>query len=425
MYPKYLPAFLILTFFSFQLFAQYDAPLYASYTTKAARDKMYHNIIANTINKNLSFTLNDETEEKWEEAFTAMEVMLYKTPFTDSKILSALDSINQRSVHFQRSLVQLLYAIYPNEFHDKVYQFLLSTTDTKLFASCAEYLMISKKDTSLIENLSNLIIEKFADSAISDPVLYMLQLHMSEVKKGNAGISKNNLKLIFSENFLPGKIVMYSIQRSDRNYPGMVIIRNAQGKFITDSSGSVFHIPQLARSNTNMPGYLFQGNTPQGIFLMNGFGVSMSSFIGPSANVQMSMPFETSVKKFLGDSSISDTLWKVDYYNRLIPAPLRNHLPLYYSYYSGQAGRREIIAHGTTVDPKYYLNQPYYPLTPSQGCLCAREVWNGKRMESDQQKLVNGLLKAGGANGYCLVIEIDNKKAPVEIRDISPYLNAR
>ncbi len=127
---------------------------------------------------------------------------------------------------------------------------------------------------------------------------------------------------------------------------------------------------------------------------------------------------------FLGDSSISDTTWNIDYYKRLIPADLQNYLPLFYSYYAGLAGRTEIIAHGTTIDPGFYVNKPYYPLTPSQGCLCTKEIWDGKRTESDQQKLVNALLKAGGANGYCVVIELDDKQSAVTLKDVLPYLTA-
>jgi hypothetical protein len=112
----------------------------------------------------------------------------------------------------------------------------------------------------------------------------------------------------------------------------------------------------------------------------------------------------------------------MDYYQKLIPEKLKDFLPLYNSYYSGLAGRSEIIAHGTTIDPKFYSGKPYYPLTPTEGCLCTKEIWNGKRLESDQQKLVNGLLKAGGANGYCVVIELDDKNAPVTMKDVLPYL---
>ena len=105
------------------------------------------------------------------------------------------------------------------------------------------------------------------------------------------------------------------------------------------------------------------GNTPQGIFLMHGFGVSMSSFIGPTANVQLSMPVEANIQIFLGDNSITDTTWNIDYYKKLLPDDFKNYLPLYYSYYAGLAGRTEIIAHGTTMDPNIYANKSYFPLS--------------------------------------------------------------
>lgn len=402
--------------------AQYDAPLYASYTTKAARDKMHDRLIKYTINKNLSIPLNDSTEEKWEEAFQAIELMIYKTPFSEQKVNYAFNNIEPRSIDFQRSLTELVYSVYPTEFKSQVHQLFANTSDPKLFAMCAEYLLADNKDMAFRNSLSNLINERFGEQGLINPILFMLQLRIAEIKNNIHSISKQNMQAILSRDFIPGKILMYSIQRKNRDYPGLVIVRNANGNFITDSLGAIIHIPQLARSITNLPGYISNGNTPQGIFLMNGFGVSMSSFIGPSANVQLSMPAETSIKKFLGDSTISDSLWTTKYYNRLIPKQLRNFSPLYYSYYSGQAGRTEIIAHGTAVDPGYYLNQPWYPLTPSQGCLCTKEIWNGKRIESDQQKLVNALLQAGGANGYCIVIEIDDKQAPVGINDLLPFL---
>jgi hypothetical protein len=215
---------------------------------------------------------------------------------------------------------------------------------------------------------------------------------------------------------------MYSFQRKNRDYPGMVIVRNPYGTYIRDSTGNIFTVPQLARSISNLPWYLRNGNTPQGIYRMYGFGVSMSNFIGPTANIQLGMPVEIGVKKFFNNNYILDSTWSLAWYQKLIPQQLINYQPLYESYYAGLIGRSEIISHGTTIDPNFYSGTPYYPLTPTQGCLCTKEIWNGKRLESDQQKLVNGLLKAGGANGYCVVIEIDDKQAPVTLQDIISYL---
>ena len=407
---------------SFTCAAQYEAPLYTSYTTKVAREKIHQRLINYTINKNLSVELNDSTEEKWEEAFGAIELLIYKSPLSDKKIHDAFANAKDGSLEFQRSLIEVAYSVYPSEFKKEVYQLLSGTNDPKLFAMCAEYLLADKANIEFREKLLPIINKKFGDISVTDPILYMLKSHLAEIQSNKVSIPNEVIRAIFSSSFLPGNVVMYSIQRKNRDYPGMVIVRDANGNFVRDSLGEIITIPQLARSLTNMPGYISNGNTPQGIFLMYGFGVSMSSFIGPSVNVQMGIPFETSIKKFLSDSSISDSVWNIDYYKRLIPRQLQHYGPLYYSYYSGEAGRSEIIAHGTTVDPNFYLHQSYYPLTPSQGCLCTREIWDGKRIESDQQQLVNALLKAGGANGYCVVIELNDKAIPVKLKDILPYL---
>jgi hypothetical protein len=411
-------------FFSCQLMAQYDAPLYTSYTTDIARAKMNDRLIKNSIIKNLSIPLSDSTEENWQDAFDAMEVMQYNTPFTESKVSTGFDSIQQRSIYFQRALLEIAYSNYPGRFFNPSKKLLDKTSDPKIFAMSAEYLIQNEKNESEKSLLSKKLLEKFGDTAYKNPVLFMLGTRLSKDHVQTHSI-KDVLNDLLSKNFLPGQIIMYSFQRKNRDYPGMVLIRDSAGNFVKDSSGNIFHIPQLARSITNLPGYLRNGNTPQGIFRMYGFDVSMSNFIGPTANVQLGMPLELTLQKYFNDSTISDSVWTIDYYQKLLPKKLKDYLQLYGSYYAGLAGRTEIIAHGTTIDPQFYSGKPYYPLTPTEGCLCTKEIWNGRRIESDQQKLVNALLKAGGANGYCVVIEIDDKHAPVTIKDLLPYLGIK
>lgn len=407
-------------FSSHQILAQYDAPLYTSYTTGKERLKLYERLTKNAIIKNLSVSLNDSTEQQWEDAFGVIELLQYKSAFSDKKVTEAFEIINKRSVDFQKSIIEMAFSNYPKSFSTEVKQLLATTGDPKVFAMCAEYLL-QQNDSVIEKNIIDLLNKNFTDQSVIDPILFMLQAHIGD-KKNAATPSKKILTTVFSKQFLPGQIVMYSVQRKNRDYPGIVVIRNRDGKLITDSTGAIFNVPQLARSITNLPFYITNGNTPQGIFLMHGFGVSMSNFIGPTANIQLSMPVEESIKRFLRDSSVRDTVWNIGYYKNLIPQPLQDYLPLYNSYYAGLGGRTEIIAHGTTIDPNFYLNKPYFPLTPTQGCLCTREIWNGKRLESDQQKLVNALLKAGGADGYCLVIDLDDKQSEVTLKDILPYL---
>lgn len=411
----------IFSFYELPSFAQYNVPLYTSYTTDSARAKMKEGLINYSISQNFSLPLTDSTEENWQEAFNAMEVLQYSTVFTERKVESAFANIETRSISFQRALLEVAYSNYPGKFLTQTSSLLEKTNDPKIFAMCAEYLNQGDKSAAEKENISKQLLQKFSDTAFRNPILYMLQTRLSPDKVSTIN-AQEILPEIFSSNFLPHQKVMYSLQRKNRDYPGLVIIRNADGSFVTDSSGKVFTVKQLARSISNLPSYLTNGNTPQGIFKMYGFKVSMGNFIGPTANVQMGMPVELTLQKFFDNDTILDSTWTIDYYKKLIPKNLQDFLPLYESYYAGLAGRSEIIAHGTTIDPEYYAGKPYYPLTPTEGCLCTKEIWNGKRISSDQQKLVNGLLKAGGANGYCVVIEIGNKNAPVTLNEVLPYL---
>ena len=410
---------LIFSAVSLNLLAQYEAPLYTSYTTIKARAAMVQRINANTINGNLHLPLSDSTEENWMDAFDAMEVFKVSSPFTFHKVAHAFDSVQSRSIPFQKKLLEVAYADYPGKFYTPVSGLLKQTNDPKVFAFCAEYL-IQHGHRDSIHIVDSLLRKKFGDSLVYNPVLFRLLNRMHPSKHQLS--SHQVFQQLFSKYFLPGQVVMFSIQRKNRDYPGLVLFRDAAGNFVKDSSGKFFHIPQLARSISNLPSYLTNGNTPQGIFRIYGFQISMSSFIGPTANVQMGMPVELSKQKYFNDSSIMDSVWTVGDYQRLLGKSLSAYTPLYDAWYAGLAGRTEIIAHGTTIDPEIYKGMHYYPLTPTQGCLCTKEIWDGKRLESDQQKLVNGLLKAGGANGYCVVIEIDDQQAPVKIVDLLPYL---
>ncbi len=220
---------------------------------------------------------------------------------------------------------------------------------------------------------------------------------------------------------------MYSIQRKNRNYPGIVMVRDSNGLFIKNDTGNIFFVQQLARSITDMPFYLTNGNTPQGIFRMLGFAVSKSPALGPTQNIQLTMPLETTIQQFLKDSSITDSVWTPELYEQLLPASFKKYHSLFQSYYASAIGRTEIIAHGTTINPAYYKGEPYYPYTPTQGCLCTKEIWSeadGKRLISDQQKLVDAVKKAGGPDGYLIVIEIDDQQKPVDINEILPYLKS-
>lgn len=405
-------------FFSKDLSAQNDSAIFANYTTSANRTKLYNNLLT-SINKNLSLPLNELTEEKWQDVFWSLELIGYKNQWVNNRIHYAFDSIKYRSFDFKRGLLELIYTNYPKEFNKEVTALIPQIFEPKIFAMASEYLMQDNdiKTKTLIKNLLNKNFSSFTDDAI-------IKSLSKRLEQNKVPFAYTILSQIFSKDFLVDNIVVYSIQRKNRNYPGIVIVRDKEGNFIRDDN-SIFTVPQLARSITNLPGYLTNGNTPQGIFRMYGFDVSTSSFIGPTTNIQLTMPVETSLQHFMKDSTVTDSVWTLDWYKKLLPQKIKNYSPLYESFYAGKAGRTEIISHGTTIDPEYYKGKTYYPHTPSQGCLCTKESWsltNGKRLQSDQQKLVDAIKQAGGADGYVVVIELDDKQQPVQLQEVLPYI---
>jgi hypothetical protein len=88
---------------------------------------------------------------------------------------------------------------------------------------------------------------------------------------------------------------------------------------------------------------------------------------------------------------------------------------------AGRIGRTEIIAHGSTIDPEYFKDKPYYPLTPTQGCLCAKELWNptsGHLLVSEQFNLVSAFGSTSGSRGYLYVVNLDDQQKPVGRQEI-------
>jgi hypothetical protein len=398
---------------------------YATNATAENRIKEYRNLVK-IITENLSLDLADSTEENWQGAFYAMEFINYRSPWADGRIRLAFDSIEKRGTEFQRALLELLYANYPAQFKEEVFNIIGKTVNAKIFAMGAEYLYrLHDMNYALIalSGLKRQLLIDMIDSAESSrAILSMLKASANKKTYTNA---KKKLKELFNPEFLSSQTVLYSIQRKNRNYPGIAFIRDTLGHFVKDPTGNIFSVPQLARSISNLPFYLTNGNTPQGIFRMDGFDISRSMAIGPTTNIQLLMPHETSPQYFLKDTGLKNIAWSLDNYKKMLPKSLQNDQSLYESFYAGKAGRTEIIAHGTTVNPAYYKTQPYYPLTPTLGCLATKEIWSnvdGKRMETDQQKLVDALKKAGGANGYCIVIEIDDQQKPVSMDEILSLL---
>lgn len=394
-----------------------DDMVFSRVTTKDAKAARYRYLADTAIKQYLLDPLNDDNEGEWNDALWAMELLQYKDDFTRQKLGVAWSKAVQLSTYFQKNLLETTFSLYKTEFKTQALQLMQQTKSVAIFIRCAEYVLRadSVNGKSLV---AALIKQKFPyDNSLG------MQLLKSRIYAGKPQPRPPMLD-IFDSGFLSGKTVIFSLQRSNRDYAGLVLIRKPDGTFLKDSTGGFFHTSQLARAITNYPFYITNGNTPQGILRFSGFDVSRLLYIGPTQNLQLQLPFEITASSFFADSNYIDSSWNLGLYASLLPPSWKNYNNIYESFYAGQMGRNAIIMHGTTIDPEFYKDQPYYPQTPSMGCLCSFEDWSedGYRTVSNQQKIVNAINSTGSSEGYVVVIDIDNKKSNVDISEVLPLL---
>lgn len=402
---------LLLIAFIYPAFAQHDSVVYRLYKD---RDQLEYRLNKMVINQKLSPPLSDSTESGWQSAFFALQYLNRTDPWSKSRLAYAVTVMDKRSFEFQRGLLEVLYNLYPDDFKPEVENLLDTVTNRKVWSMAIEYLLQNASDAEKkrLQQLWRTALERFPD----DPWLNGMRFSFEE-----SPVSTLALAEFFRKDFLAGQVLMISIQRTNRDYPGIVVVRNGNGAFMRNPDGSLFAVPQLARSLSGLPGYLTNGNTPQGLLRMDGFDVSYAGAIGPTRNVQLSLPFEWSSHHFMRDSSLTDTVIRKQDYARLLPETIRGYEPMYEAFYAGKAGRHEIIAHGTTVKPEYYKQKPWYPFTPTLGCLCTNEAWDDEtklRINSDQEKLVQAITAAGGPYGYAIILNIDDQHAPVTEEEV-------
>ena len=386
--------------------------------TTSAREQLYRRLVQRSIQQNLSLPLTDSTEENWISAFETISLLRYRSPWVSARLEQAFDKIEQRSEAYQYALLSLLSSWHPGPLSGKINTLYKQTVYPKVIAGCA--VLLSEQEgadrKSLLADACRRT-QEHGDSLTAG----ILARH---INNRGSRLNRTQLHDLLHHPFPGNRPVLFSFQRQNRNYPGAVVVRDTAGNFLRNN-GLLFTVPQLARSLYNLPSFLTNGNTPQGIFRMQGTAVSRINFIGPTPNLQLSLPAETSVNVFLGDSTITDSMWTEELYRSLLPPSCRNMPSLMQTYEAGLMGRTEIIAHGTTINPEYYKGESYYPQTPTMGCLCTREIWSGEtgvRLESDQQKLNDAVLRAGGTDGYLIIVALDNQSTPVSAAELEALI---
>jgi len=410
---KYLLFFLLLTFSVFPQNKINQEHLQSNFALKESK-KAFKEGLLNKIDRTFSAPLNSNSEAKWMELFGEVGLQLYKSEKVYNAISVASKYAPNGSIKFKRALVEAIITLYPNDFEKTITKFYENTNDATLFAYCAYHLSKGGKTKDELLSETKKRFKKQNENFESIPEINFLVYYLE-----NDSILTPSLKEILSHDFVKGKTIIYSLQRKNRIYPGITIIKKPNGEFVKSKNDSIFYVQQLALSVTNLPGYLSQGNTPQGIFSVVGFYNSPTPTLGPTAAVLTRIPYEVPTKLWY-HSTVTNN-WNIKDYKNLLPKSWKNYLPIYESYYAGLTGRRKIVMHGSVDDLSFYDNLPFAPLTPSKGCLTTVELWsetNGKNLRSDQAKLMNAFFSTGELKGFLVVIDIDDKKEAVKIDEV-------
>lgn len=403
-------------------FAQWPiSSITTDFVTHERRESFKKNLDEQIINRCFQLPVDGNTEGQYEEACWAISQFLLKSPLIEAGFNKLLLSYGQLGFQTKRAVLEAIYATYPTQFQIQIASLTTTENAPKLFAMQTLYLLRANADTIARKKYINQLIQTFPGYQQNDILseLYKYVLHHQAYTE----LVLPDLNQLFLHQQSHQLVTIYSFQKWNRDYLGLAALQQSNGHFLRDSMGQILLIDQLARAGSNLPYFITNGNTPQGIYSITGTEVSKNLFIGPTPNLQLLMPFEAdSAFWHMGYDSTKDALAN---YLALLPKDWANYAPMQESLYAGKAGRSEILAHGTTIDPEYFKGFPFYPISPTLGCLCAKEIWNifnGRLQESHQLQLANGLMQQQKQKGLLMVINIDNQASPVEASQIREVL---
>lgn len=238
----------------------------------------------------------------------------------------------------------------------------------------------------------------------------------------------------------PQQTHFYVLCRPDPTILCQAVIKDRNGNFLRKNSSPnapIWSVPLLTRSLHGLRWNFVRGNTPQGIYRMEGIMPrSESPYFGAYGQfplVKVFLPFESGVESFLPAQStqFSNTLQN---YQTLLPPTWRGYAPIEQAYWAGNLGRSLIRVHGSGEFPTFFANNSRYPQSygwnPAIGCLSAKELYNddGSLKEADMPKILQALSEAGGGKieGYMIVSQVSgNSQQPLSLAEIETAIRTK
>jgi hypothetical protein len=397
----------------------YKEKIYSPYTLNDAKSKSRRDRMIKSANSltTLPIGADSDTSEPIDLALWDISQFMLRTPSSDSGIARLVNNFGLLSVGTQRALLEVLYGLYPKEYYTQMIGFMKQSSHPKNFAIAASYIYRAHPS----EAGRQIIQQQAGRLQTNESQALMIRNLLSYIDNYNKPVIVPDMDSLFAWQQIHKFKVVYSFQRKNRDFPGLAIVQNSDGSFVKDSTGSTKTFVQLARSASNIPWFITNGSTPQGLYSITGTGFAKNPFIGPTPNLQLVMMNEATPPTFTHYFPPVFNAPPERLYKSYFPANWQNWSGMMEAYNAGKIGRSEIIAHGSTIDPAWYEGNAFYPLTPTMGCLSALEIWNketGRIDYSHQLDLVNAFIETPGTQGYLIVINIDDQQEAVKLEEI-------
>jgi hypothetical protein len=396
--------------------------IYTEFALYQKRKALEKDLRERIVAKTFSSPPDSNSMYQYESACDAIAQFQLSGPEIEHGLTQLSDFYDSLDYYTKRAFLEAAYAVYPKKFNQHIKEIIEKENNPKLFSMCAVYLYRIDSSVDNTNFLKIKMVEQFPGYD-TIPILKALGEYLNNHHIWIHQPVPDPVYL-FRHQRSTGQKIIYSFQRWNRDYPGLAIVQNADGHFVKDANGKLLVFEQLARSGSDLPYFITNGSTPQGVYSIQGTDVSKLGFIGPTPNIQLIMPYESSWNNYFHEQRdpAPDSLLL---YRQLLPPEWRDHAPMMEVWNAGKIGRTEIIAHGSTIDPEYFKDKPYYPLTPTQGCLCAKELWNptsGHLLVSEQFNLVSAFQSTPGSQGYLYVVNIDDQQKPVGRQEIEAWV---
>ena len=360
----------------------------------------------------------DTSQWEIENALWSVGQFLVQTPGSDKGFDRLMKNWNKLERSVQISLLEAVYAIYPEKYVSEMRRIAETSDHKRTVAIALSYL--KRQNPAQWATWQRILNSRFPNYN-ADLFLQRLHQHLGAEKPGPLP----SFDSLFAHQHLHKYKIVYSFQRPNRDYPGLAVVQEADGFFARDSTDHLLAFAQLARSANNLPFFITHGSTPQGLFAITGTDISRSPYIGPTPNLQTPMMYEVTPPIFTHYFPMVFSATPEAIYRSYFPQNWQNWSGLMEAHDAGKIGRSAIIAHGTTIEKTWFEGMPWYPFTPTMGCLSIYEDWNpetGKLASFEQLHLVNTFLRTEGTKGYMMVINLEDKDAPVSVEEVEALI---